>query len=234
MLTELFCTLNVLLRACDSFYMSKSSISLLLARLQSDSLFKKITDSDLARLLGTIEEVQFGADELIYHRGEPAHSLYLFSSGQAVITDESSKTASMANLRCGEESAGGLSHYQCTATAQSPMQGWRIPKSSLSTLVTTYPDLRANALLALSRYHGDTPINIVSKRGFGSIAPFTAFELLGWFCALLLPIAIFLLGERFNLSNQASIFSAILGCMVMLWVFSLVDEFVPPLIAVVA
>lgn len=233
MLTELFSTLGDLLRACESFHMSNSSVSILLARLQDDALFKKIKDADLARLLGTIEEVQFAADAPIYQRGEPAHCLYLFNSGQAVITAESGKQVPMANLRCGEESAGGLSQFECTATAQSPMRGWRIPKSSLSTLVSAYPDIRANALLALSRYHGDAPVDIPVKRGSG-ISLFTRFELMGWFCALLLPIAIFLLGDRFNLSHQASIFSAILGCMVMLWVFSLVDEFVPPLIAVVA
>jgi DASS family divalent anion:Na+ symporter len=56
----------------------------------------------------------------------------------------------------------------------------------------------------------------------------------GWGCVLALPPVLYVLGVASGLSVEASIFTAILGAAVLLWVCALVDEFVPALVAVVA
>ena len=61
-----------------------------------------------------------------------------------------------------------------------------------------------------------------------------AAELVGWLAFLVAPPAVYAAGVAGNVDEQAALFAAILAAAVILWVFSLVDEFVPPLAAVVA
>ncbi|MBJ7327977.1 MAG: SLC13 family permease [Chthoniobacterales bacterium] len=59
-------------------------------------------------------------------------------------------------------------------------------------------------------------------------------HLAGWLVAVLLPPAVYAAGLASSFTVEAAIFAAILSAVVALWVFSLVPEFVPPLLAVVA
>ncbi len=59
-------------------------------------------------------------------------------------------------------------------------------------------------------------------------------HLAGWLVAVLLPPAVYEAGLASSFTVEAAIFAAILSAVVALWVFSLVPEFVPPLLAVVA
>lgn len=56
----------------------------------------------------------------------------------------------------------------------------------------------------------------------------------GWAALLVLPPAVYLVALASRLSTQSSIFAALLSATVLMWMFSLVDEFVPPLVAIVA
>lgn len=62
----------------------------------------------------------------------------------------------------------------------------------------------------------------------------SAVTIAGWAALLLLPPAVYLLALASRLSTQSSIFAALLSATVLMWMFSLVDEFVPPLVAIVA
>jgi di/tricarboxylate transporter len=59
-------------------------------------------------------------------------------------------------------------------------------------------------------------------------------QVLGWATALVVPPVTYVAMFAAAFSVQASIFAALLAATVIFWVFSLVDEFVPPLVAVVA
>ena len=56
----------------------------------------------------------------------------------------------------------------------------------------------------------------------------------GWGCVFALPPLVYVLGLASGLSVESAIFSALLAASVLLWVFALVEEFVPALVAVVA
>ncbi len=56
----------------------------------------------------------------------------------------------------------------------------------------------------------------------------------GWSLALVVPPSVYVLAVASGLSVEAAIFTALLAAAVVLWIFSLVDEFVPALVAVVA
>ncbi len=59
-------------------------------------------------------------------------------------------------------------------------------------------------------------------------------DVIGWACVFLLPPLVYVLGLASDLSVEASIFTAMLSAAVLLWVFGLVEEFVPALVTVVA
>ncbi|MFM7375867.1 MAG: hypothetical protein ACKO39_12055, partial [Chthoniobacterales bacterium] len=58
--------------------------------------------------------------------------------------------------------------------------------------------------------------------------------LFGWICVFLLPPVVYVLGLASGLGVEAAIFTALLAAAVLLWVFGLVEEFVPALVVVVA
>ena len=56
---------------------------------------------------------------------------------------------------------------------------------------------------------------------------------LGWVLVLVVPPLVYFLMSAEGFSTQASIFAALLTATVLLWIFSLIEEFVGPLVAVV-
>ena len=58
-------------------------------------------------------------------------------------------------------------------------------------------------------------------------------RILGWLLVLVLPPVLYLLALSSKFSVEASLFTAILGATILMWMFALVDEFVPVLFAVV-
>lgn len=70
--------------------------------------------------------------------------------------------------------------------------------------------------------------------GVDSSEAVSRVELAGWGCVLILPPVVYVLGVASGLAVEAAIFAAMLSAAVLLWVFNLVEEFVPALVAVVA
>ena len=214
--------------------MSDESTSPSLARLRADPLFSHIATVDLARLLGAMEEVVFTPGQTVYRQGDAASALYLFASGEAMLTCPGETPVEVLHLRCGEEAAGGLKHYLCSAVAQTALQGWRISKSALSDIAKTQAGFTADALLSLAPYLGRSTVAQQTQATGIKAAAVSTSQLWGWFSVLTLPALVFAIAQSYGLSDQAAIFSAILTAAVLMWVFALMDEFIPPLIAVVA
>lgn len=55
-------------------------------------------------------------------------------------------------------------------------------------------------------------------------------EAIGWLATLLLPPAIYFLSHANGLSVQGAIFAALLSGVILMWVFTLVDDYIPPLL----
>ena len=59
-------------------------------------------------------------------------------------------------------------------------------------------------------------------------------EIAGWLTAIAGPPIVYGLARAADANVETAIFAAILTAAVVLWVFSLVDEFIPPVVVVVA
>ena len=190
----------------------------------------------LARLVGAMERVQCAPGEVLCAAGQAAEHLYLIESGAAVLTTPSGRQAPLHALHCGEEAAAGLANYACTVTATSQVTAWRLPRATLADVVQLHPTLATEALLSLaSTLGGEAVGGGIGKGAPGAKwSPLTGREIVGWIAAIVLPAGIYFGCVSGGFTTQSALFAAILGMVVVMWLFAIVDEFIPPIIAIVA
>ena len=190
----------------------------------------------LARLVGAMERVQCAPGEVLCAAGQAAEHLYLIESGAAVLTTPSGRQAPLHALHCGEEAAAGLANYACTVTATSQVTAWRLPRATLTDVVQLHPALATEALLSLaSTLGGEAVGGGIGKGAPGAKwSPLTGREIGGWIAAIVLPAGIYFGCVSGGFTTQSALFAAILGMVVVMWLFAIVDEFIPPIIAIVA
>ena len=190
----------------------------------------------LARLVGAMERVQCAPGEVLCAAGQAAEQLYLIESGAAVLTTPSGRQAPLHALHCGEEAAAGLANYACTVTATSQVTAWRLPRATLADVVQLHPTLATEALLSLASTLGGEAVGGGIGKGASGVkwSPLTGREIGGWIAAIVLPAGIYFGCVSGGFTTQSALFAAILGMVVVMWLFAIVDEFIPPIIAIVA
>jgi di/tricarboxylate transporter len=139
--------------------------------------------------------------------------------------------------RLGEEAATDAACYLRDACSTLPTEIICIPRAAMLSLIDTNSGLKTDFLFSLSnqlsgdnlmRYTAPAPTT-ASKQGKNKIS-----EILGWLLTLLFPLLILEFGEQSGLASKAVIFSAIFSATVTMWVFSLVDDYIPGLFALLA
>ena len=190
----------------------------------------------LARLVGAMERVECASGAVLCAAGQSAEYLYLIERGTAVLTTPTGRQAPLRALHCGEEAAAGLAHYACTVTATSQVIAWRLPRATLADVAQVHPTLATEALLSLaSTLGGEAFGGGVGKGAAGTKwSPLTGREIGGWIAAIVLPAGIYFGCVSGGFTSQSALFAAILGMVVVMWLFAIVDEFIPPIIAIVA
>lgn len=189
---------------------------------------------DMAKILGMMELVNFAPGQTIYRKGETATGLYLLGEGKVCLTTQAGQLIDLQSRRCGEEAAAGLLQYACTVTAETALQAWRLPQRALIDLSRSQKNFATNALLLLAPYLDGEPCTSPTLSKPGADQTVSPVTLLGWGSTVLAPVLMYLWATASGLSDQAAVFAAILAVSVLMWVFSLVDEFMPPILAVVA
>ena len=205
----------------------------LLHRLKLDPLFGGVANSLFARLLGSVEEISLAAGETLYSYGDPAASLYLIEEGIVQLVTLSGRVVEMKDQRCGEE-AVVMTGYTCTATALTAVRALRIPREALAEVARGKASFASEATQSLLSRIGGEAIELPVKAKAAKKTTVSMIEIIGWIALIILPPALYCLCKGGGFTTQAAIFSAILAATVIMWVFTLVDEFIPPIITVVA
>lgn len=207
-----------------------SPLELLLAH----SLFEGIQPSRLVRLIGMAEAVEFPAGATVAEAGERGVGFVLISSGQLQLSTPGGRVVQTDSNGCGEELLAGLECHALKAQAVEPVTGWMFPSAALSELVQGQPMIRQRAVAFLAARLAGERLPVEHSVKPPRPAETGIFELVGWGLASILPTLVYLLGLQSALTIPAAMTAAICTAMIVLWVFSLVDEFIPPLIAMVA
>lgn len=206
-----------------------------ITRLRLDALFAHLSGSQLARLLGGLQALEFAEGEQLYAAGAPAEFLFLIESGSLQLTTPAGRVVMLTEGRCGEEAATDAATYLCSVTATTPVSAIRIARSALQELAATAPALPTQAWQSLMGYvSGEpflAPLGVASKPRKKE-TPATSLEKVGWLSVILVPPIIYFLASSAGLVVEAALFTAILSATVLMWLFNLADEFVPPLVAI--
>lgn len=222
-----------------------------LARLMGDDLLGRLPARVRARILGQLQAVEYAAGTVIHTTSEPSQGLLFLDEGAVEWRTSAGLVQHQSGGRLGDESWNG-SPYLSTAVAQTDIRGWWLPASVLSSLCKERPELRAQGAQALAmRMAGAIQEDAVDD-GMESTSTVRAAhhpptgshhrgheastsEIAGWAMLVVAPGLVYWAGlEWWGLTVQGAIFSAILSGVVIMWTFELVDEFVPPVVAMVA
>lgn len=201
--------------------------------LKDVSLFNDLSAADLAKLAGTVEIDEYKAGQEVFKTGDQASCCFVLVSGDIKLSNERNEAFFLADRAFGEEVVS-LDFYVTTAIALSDLVLLRIEKSVLNGLKSQSPGFATHASLLLVERFSGIKLNEKKPAKKLSVPHFSAKEKLGWLLAMLLPLVAFTLAESNGFSSYAAIFIAITCAVIVMWAFSIVDEFVPPVVAVVA
>ncbi len=213
----------------------------ILKALLADTLFGPCTHSSLARLLPQTRVITVGAGQSIFKAGDLAETFYLLLSGGISLTLASGRQLNLAHARCGEESGTDTTRYLSNAQATSDSTLISIPREALLSLVSANPALKTDLLLSLSSHlageplQRDSEVKDCTKADEPAVSP---VRLAGWVLTLSLPLLILFsresIEQSIGLGPSGVIFAAIFSATVSMWVFSLLDDYIPGLFAVLA
>ena len=202
--------------------------------LLRDPILGKCDYTVLSRLLPYIEERSYAAGKYLYRTGESAVGLYLVVSGEGRLQTQDGDTHALGCTRFGEESATDAESYLADAIAVSDLTAIYIPRENLLPVFASRPILKSEFMFALMNHLTTKRPQVlesvkVAKKKIGSI-----YRLMGWLLAIILPVIVLLMGNKYGMDRSVAMFLAISSSTVTMWVFALVDDYIPGLFAMMA
>ena len=198
--------------------------------MRRDVLFANCAPLQLARVLGKLEPVAFAAGQDLYARGAKADALYLLDAGDVELVSESGRRVELLAPRCGEEAATDLKTYLATATARTPVQALRLAaRSPGRTRTDVASDARAD-----EPSERRSPVAGTEAGGGPARRAATAQGTGGMVGGAVGAAPVVFAGGAAGLTQEAALFVGILAATVLMWLFGLADEYVPPLLAITA
>lgn len=190
----------------------------------------------LARLLPHVRRQLLAAGECLYRRGSAADALYVLINGQLQWRDESGAVlpAHADSTSVGEEAALPGQYYLADCLALSPVEVLVVPRTYLMTLMQESPGLQAKFYALLMKRYSGRQLQVPAPPSPNSTSHSGWPGILGWICTALAPLTVLASGPLLSLDIDALAFLAILSSVMCMWVFSLVDEYLPGLFAILA
>lgn len=209
-------------------------------QLLNDPIFKNIPSMNMARILPYITEQVFAPGDVIYTKNTIADKLFYLLHGEVKLVSNIHEIE-IDCRRIGQEAGTDFENYLTDAIAVSTVTALMIPKKYLDTLFDTVPKLRAEFYFSLIKilagehieeHHStaNTIINTTIKKE----APENISKLVGWIIAIIAPILVLYFSEAWNIEKNSIYFLAIISSTITMWVFSLVDEYIPGIFAILA
>lgn len=216
-----------------SAVLPEPAVAEIAARMQAEPLFAKLSGRALARLLGAAELRQVAAGQCVIQAGAPASELLLVLQGGLAVQPSPDAARGSATV-VGEEVLAGAPAYVRSANAVGDTRLIVLSKRALLDVLAEMPALAQAAQSALLSRISGTAMPEPSAVATGQVVRASRREVWGWGCTLFLPLLLLGLGLRQGWVLPNMLFLAILAATVSMWMFSLVDEFVPPLFAMAA
>lgn len=211
---------------------SDADARLMVNRLRSEPLFAGLDGRQLARLTGGLKSLHAVDGDTVAQAGAEADALLLVMQGGLDLQTPEGQPLGEAQ-RLGEETLTGQPTYLSGARAVGDTTLVVVSRSLLASLaLPAVVAERANQAL-LARLTG-APSPKTAAKAPRARSQAAQRETWGWACTLFTPLAVLGLGLLNHWNQNNTLFLAILSATVCMWIFSLVDEYIPPLFATAA
>lgn len=211
-----------------------SSAAGIAASLQQAPAFARCRAEDLARQLPHITEARFAAGQVLFEVNQSADHLYLLLEGSVELASPHGRRTSVQEGCVGLEAGTDRDTYAFAARARTPVRALCLPRRSLVPLVAATPALGAGFYRDLLSLLCGEPTGSRASTRSGSKSHVSFANVAGWALTLVVPAVLMLLGPRMGLGSSATLFLAIFAAAIVMWVFTLVDEYIPGLLAVLS
>ena len=200
--------------------------------LAEDPIISRSLNESLARMLRNVTELRFKAGDVIYAAQSEAQFLYLLHVGSVELSSPAGQKTYVETSRFGEEAATDVPHYLSGAVALTDVVVYSIPRASLEGLNQFNPGHQAQFYFSLlAKIGGETVRELKKKSPSTTKAGKDVILAFGWFTTIVMPLLVLAFGRSYGLNREATVFLAIFIATVMMWVFELVDEYIPGLFA---
>ncbi|TXI96571.1 MAG: cyclic nucleotide-binding domain-containing protein, partial [Burkholderiaceae bacterium] len=200
--------------------------------LLNDKVLGSCNNQSLARLLPKVMQRSFQAGEEICKANHDADYFYLVLNGVVRLTSPQGQVIDISAGHFGEEAASDAAFFLCDAHSVSAVDVLCIPRAAMANLVEANPRLKTDLFFSMTgRFSGKELVRHAASEKKAAVAHTKLVDVIGWILTLACPLLILEFGEQWHLSSKAIMFSAIFSSTVIMWAFSLVDDYIPSLFA---
>lgn len=189
-----------------------------------------------ARLISQFESCTFQEGEIIQQAGEPCQGFYQFEPGSPDLRFDPPGNVFERHHECGEEALAGFDSNLFTVIATGITHGWRLDPDIAKSVGKSIPKVKENAITTLANRFREIlePIEKNANEHKPREKLLSWFQSIGWFTAILAPWLLYFGLISTGMDSSIAVFLSIMLEVIVLWFFSLVDQFIPPLIGIAA
>jgi len=202
-------------------------------RLKGDRILGRASYRALARMLPYAVERLLDSGAVLYRAGNPARELFLLLEGEVDLVSRSGHRLSPPEGWVGQEAATDVPHYFSDAVARGPVRVLAISRAGLQTLLIANPELKGEFYISLMESLGG---GLIHDKVTNTVNSWTVDidswpTLFGWILAIILPAVVLFFAPDLELPRNTVYFLAIFTATLVMWIFSLTDEYVPGIFA---
>lgn len=201
--------------------------------LLTHPLFKACEKQSIANILPQLDTIEFTKGQNIANRGDEANCLYVIIQGSVRNSGTFSDPVESDLQTVGQECVNGLTNYVTTTTATENTLAIKIRRKDALELAAVnkgFKQFLTDELLQMTT-NSQTSQSTKYKKSADKQEKSSLRFVLGWSVAIIVPMLILIFGAKNNLPQETTLFLATFAATVTMWVFRLVDEYIPAIFA---
>lgn len=200
--------------------------------LRRDPVLIKLPAPLFARLLPHIDCINVKAGSKIISAGETADHMLFSTSTELIGQLVSGERVVFEQKRAGDEIILGLPHHLMNIVCKEDSQIIKLPKRQIIEVFKDQQEIKNKIIEDFIYLVSRSQISDEKLIQHKEISRTGKRELWGWIATIIIPIILLFYMTTISAPIKITYFSALLTAAACLWVFSLVDEFIPPIFVI--
>ncbi len=190
--------------------------------------FRKCRNIDLAKIIPFISFKEIESDEYLYKAGEKSENLFFLIEGKIGLFSGKEIFDEISYGYLGEESIDEGS-YKVDVKALSKSKIIIIPVNSLSMIMDVNPEFKSEIYSSMiNHYIKDKKERPISRTNEIEKPLRNLHKIIGWLFTIIVPAVIYWTVSSSDIFEwNCKIFLTIFSAAITMWIFDLLDEFIP-------